>query len=209
MVKGSYSARWGWMSYGPQNHGLSATSPVMHVHIMCQCIVVWFDLSLHCNLPQGSLSHLTIQQYCSTMRQCSLVWLVIVPLTGEWMMLTSPVNYILTWSLTAHHSQDYISSPSSSQAEWSMMVWRCSVWQKMEMRAWSPFLKFKVHTYTHVHVQKWYVHVYSSYMALIGVHEMHGWMHPDQGHVTNLFAVAPLLLFGYLTVSPTHPVTSN
>ena len=33
-----------------------------------------------------------------------------------------------------------------------------------------------------------YVH-YSSYMTLIGVHEMHGRMHPNQGHVTILFAV--------------------
>ena len=54
-----------------------------------------------------------------------------------------------------------------------------------------------------------HVHVHSSYMTLIGVHEMHGRMHPNQGHVTILFAVDPLSLFGYLTVSSTHPVTSN
>ena len=31
------------------------------------------------------------------------------------------------------------------------------------------------------------VHVRSSYITLIGVHEIHGRMHPNQGHVTNLF----------------------
>ena len=35
---------------------------------------------------------------------------------------------------------------------------------------------------------------------------MHGQIHPIQG---NLFAFDPLLLFGYLTVSPTHPVSGK
>ena len=51
-----------------------------------------------------------------------------------------------------------------------------------------------------------FFHVCYSYMTLIGVHEMHGRMHLNQGH---LFAIDPLSLFGYLTVSPTHPVTGN
>ena len=38
----------------------------------------------------------------------------------------------------------------------------------------------------------------SSYMTLIGVHVLHGGMHLNQGHITNLFAVDPLSLFGYL-----------
>ena len=38
---------------------------------------------------------------------------------------------------------------------------------------------------------------------------MHGHMHRNQGHVTNVFAVDPLSLVSYLTVSPTHPVTGN
>ena len=44
-------------------------------------------------------------------------------------------------------------------------------------------------------------------MTLIEVHEMHGLMHPNQDHVINLFAVDPHSLFGYLTVSSTHPIT--
>ena len=34
-------------------------------------------------------------------------------------------------------------------------------------------------------------------------------MHPNQGHVTKLFAVDPLSLLAYLTVSSTHPVTGR
>ena len=41
----------------------------------------------------------------------------------------------------------------------------------------------------------------SSYWTLIEVHELHGQMHPNQRHVTKLFAVDPLSLFGYLTSS--------
>ena len=59
---------------------------------------------------------------------------------------------------------------------------------------------------THTHVS---VHVRNSYMTLIGVSEMHGRMDPNQDHVTNLFAIDPLSLFGYLTVGSTHPVTGN
>ena len=51
--------------------------------------------------------------------------------------------------------------------------------------------------------------VYSSYMTLIGVHEMHGRMHPNYGHVTNLFAVSLLSQLAYLTVSHTHPLARN
>ena len=40
-------------------------------------------------------------------------------------------------------------------------------------------------------------------MTLIGVYDMHVQVHPNQGHVTNMFAVDPLSLFGYLTVSTT------
>ena len=39
------------------------------------------------------------------------------------------------------------------------------------------------------------------------VHVTHGRMHPNQDHVTDLFAMDPLSLCGYLTVSSTHPVT--
>ena len=46
----------------------------------------------------------------------------------------------------------------------------------------------------------------SSYMTLIGVHEMHGQMH---SHVTNLFAVSRLSQLAYLTVSHTHPLACN
>ena len=35
------------------------------------------------------------------------------------------------------------------------------------------------------------------------------WGNAPQGSVTNLFAIDPLSLFGYLTVNPTHPVTDN
>ena len=38
---------------------------------------------------------------------------------------------------------------------------------------------------------------------------MHGRMHPNQGNVTKLFAVDPLPLLAYLTVSSTNPVTGN
>ena len=46
-------------------------------------------------------------------------------------------------------------------------------------------------------------------MTLIEVHQLHRQMHSNQGRVTNLFAINPFSLFGYLTVSPTHPVTVN
>ena len=54
-----------------------------------------------------------------------------------------------------------------------------------------------------------HVCVHYSYITLIGVHEMHGRMHPNQGYATILLAVNSLSLFGYLTVRSTHPVTSN
>ena len=41
-----------------------------------------------------------------------------------------------------------------------------------------------------------HVHAHSGYMTLIGVHELHVRMHLNQGHVTNLFAIDTLSLFG-------------
>ena len=38
-----------------------------------------------------------------------------------------------------------------------------------------------------------YMHMYNI-VVLIGVHELHGQMHTNQGHVTNLFAVDPLTI---------------
>ena len=58
-------------------------------------------------------------------------------------------------------------------------------------------------------VWKQVIYIIYVYMTLFGVHEMYVLMHPNQDHVTNLFAVDPLSLFGYLTVSSTHPVTDN
>ena len=54
-----------------------------------------------------------------------------------------------------------------------------------------------------------HIHVYTcNYMTLIGVMScMQEQVHPNQGCVTNLFAVDSLSLFGYHTVSPTHSVT--
>ena len=71
----------------------------------------------------------------------------------------------------------------------------------------SRFCNYYVHVHVHIYQPMMYnVHVHSSYMTLIWVHELHGQIHPNQDHVTDLFANDPLSLFGYLTVSPTHPV---
>ena len=51
-------------------------------------------------------------------------------------------------------------------------------------------------------------HTCSSYITVIGVHEIHGQMHPN-GYVTNLFAVSLLSQLAYLTVSHTHPLASK
>ena len=64
-----------------------------------------------------------------------------------------------------------------------------------------------MYVYVHMYL-KCTCTVYSTCMTLIGVHELHGRTYPNQGHVANLFAVDPLSLFGYLTVSTIHPVTS-
>ena len=46
-------------------------------------------------------------------------------------------------------------------------------------------------------------------MTSIGVHELHGRMHPNYGHVTNLFSDDPLSPSGYLIVTSTHIVAGN
>ena len=58
------------------------------------------------------------------------------------------------------------------------------------------------HTYTHTH---------SSYMTLIGVHEMHGRMHSNSCHVTDLFVRDPLSSSDYpmIVYTGTHPITDN
>ena len=61
----------------------------------------------------------------------------------------------------------------------------------------------------HVLVLLGCIYIVVIYMTLIGVHELHGQMHPNQGRAINLLAIDPLSLFGYLTVSPIHPVTGN
>ena len=60
-----------------------------------------------------------------------------------------------------------------------------------------------------------YAGLYSSYMTVIGVHEMHGWMprtpitNAPHGPVTIMFAVSLLSQLAYLTISHTHPVAHN
>ena len=46
------------------------------------------------------------------------------------------------------------------------------------------------------------IHKHSSYMTLIGVHEMHGRVHPNQYHVTDLFVYDPPSSSGYPMIIP-------
>ena len=60
---------------------------------------------------------------------------------------------------------------------------------------------------TCIHTYITYTH--SSYMTLIGVHELCSRAQPNYCHVNNLFACDPLSSSGYLMITYTHPVASN
>ena len=51
--------------------------------------------------------------------------------------------------------------------------------------------------------------VLSSYMTLIGVHEMHGRVHPNQCHVTDLLVVDLCSLLAYFMTTHPLPVASK
>ena len=56
------------------------------------------------------------------------------------------------------------------------------------------------------YVQGCYKVVNNSYMTFIGVHEMHGRMHPNKCHITILLAHDPLSSSAYLVITYTPPV---
>ena len=53
------------------------------------------------------------------------------------------------------------------------------------------------------------VRIYNTYMTLIGVHEMHDRVHPNQCHVTDLFVRDPISSSGYPMIIYTHPIADN
>ena len=53
------------------------------------------------------------------------------------------------------------------------------------------YLYIIIHTLIHA-TYSTFICTYGSYMTLIGEHEL---MHPNQGHVTNLFVVDPLTIW--------------
>ena len=50
-----------------------------------------------------------------------------------------------------------------------------------------------MHLYMYIYNAHAHVHCTCSYMTVIGMHELHGRMHPNYGHVTILLEVAGLL----------------
>ena len=67
-----------------------------------------------------------------------------------------------------------------------------------------PKLSFSSMDFPKAHI---HVHVHNSYLTVIGVHEMHGQVHPNYCQTTILLIVDPLSSWDYLMM--THPLYSN
>ena len=60
------------------------------------------------------------------------------------------------------------------------------------------------HAHTHMNASK-----HNSYLPVIGVHEMHGRMHPNYWQITILLVVGPLFIIGLLYDDPTLPIAGK